>query len=112
MASNLPEGFQDPADDEDIHEFAEMPFIDEIINDESFMDKYFIPDEADAYDLIVALNSQECIDPQWKIDYYKSEEERKSESKLHQKVKEIYGGTPLMREMFNEFIKDINNWKI
>ena len=38
MASNLPPGFEDPADDDDIHEMAEMPFVEEIINDESFMD--------------------------------------------------------------------------
>ena len=112
MASNLPPGFEDPADDDDIHEMAEMPFVEEIINDESFMDKYFIPDETDAYNIIVSLNSQEIIEPQWKIDYYKSEEKIQSKSKLHQKVKEIYRETPSTHDMFNEFIKDINNWKI
>lgn len=38
MASNLPLGFEDPADDDDIHEMAEMPFVEEIIIGESFMD--------------------------------------------------------------------------
>lgn len=38
MESNLPPGFEDPADDDDIHEMAEMPFVEEIIIGESFMD--------------------------------------------------------------------------
>lgn len=38
MANNLPNGFEDPADNEDIHEFAEMPYIEENSNRESFMD--------------------------------------------------------------------------
>ena len=38
MESNLPPGFEDPADDENIYEMSEMPFVEEIIIGESFMD--------------------------------------------------------------------------
>ena len=90
MASNLPPGFEDPADDDDIHEMAEMPFVEEIINDESFMDclkrvnKSNISSPYDTHDLKFPKNCS---------------------------IIDIYKGTSAT-EMFNEFIESISNWKV
>lgn len=115
MANNLPDNFKDPADDEDIHEFAEMPYIDFESEDDYLRntDTYpndSIPDETFA--IILALNSQEIIEPQWKIDYYKSQEKWKAQSKSYQSVMHMWYGSPEAFEAFNNHIEQIKKWKL